>query len=363
MTLTMEPGTAAVQRTFTAQYPFALEAGGVLPEVRIAYRTWGELNAAKDNVVWVLHALTGDSDVVAWWPSVVGVDGIADPRRHFIVCANMVGSCYGSTGPLTIDPITREPWHGRFPQLTQRDIVWFFRALREHLGIQRIALLIGGSTGGQQALEWAFQEPERIGQLVTVAANARHSPWGIAFNEAQRMAIEADPTFLEDRADAGSSGLAAARGLAVLTYRSSASVNQHQHDKERGFDRFRASSYMRHQGAKLVRRVHAHSYHLLTRVMDSHDVGRGRGGTQEALSTLAVPTLSIGVSSDLLFPPADQRYIAEHVPGAVYREIDSYLGHDAFLLEQEKLAVILREEGVLREGVRSERVKDHRSEG
>ena len=347
MTLTLEPGTAAVQHTFTAQYPFALEAGGVLPEVRIAYRTWGELNAAGDNVVWVLHALTGDSDAATWWPSVVGIDGIADPRKHFIVCANMVGSCYGSTGPLTVDPITNEPWYGRFPQLTQRDIVWFFRALREHIGIEHIALLIGGSTGGQQALEWAFQEPERIGRLVVIAANARHSPWGIAFNEAQRMALETDPTFGEDRADAGSAGLAAARALAVLTYRSAASINQYQHDKERGYAGFRAASYLRHQGDKLVRRFNAHSYHLLTRVMDSHDVGRGRGGTVAALSELKVPTLSIGVSSDLLFPPSDQRYIAEHMTDAKYRELQSHLGHDAFLLEQQQLAAILREEGVL----------------
>lgn len=348
----MEPGTIAAQHTFTAKSPFTLEAGGVLQEVRIAYRTWGELNAAKDNVVWVLHALTGDSDAAAWWPAIAGHAGVADPRRHFIVCANMVGSCYGSTGPLTVDPATGEPWYGRFPQVTNSDIVRCFRTLREHLGVGRIALLIGGSTGGQQALEWAVQEPERISRLVVIAANARHSPWGIAFNEAQRMAIEADPTFATDRADAGSAGLAAARALAVLTYRSAASIDRDQHDKDRGFDRFRASSYMRHQGEKLVRRFNAHSYHLLGRAMDSHDVGRGRGGTREALSTLAVPTLSIGVSSDLLFPPADQLYIAEHVPGAVYREIDSDLGHDAFLLEQEKLAAILREEGVLGEAGR-----------
>ncbi len=347
MTRIVEPGTTS-QRTFTAQYPFALEAGGVLPEVRLAYRTWGELNAAKDNVVWVLHALTGDSDAATWWPRIVGAGMPADPRKHFIVCANMVGSCYGSTGPLTADPATGEPWYSRFPQLTNRDIVWFFRALRDHLGIRRIALMIGGSTGGQQALEWAFQEPDRIDRLVVVAANARHSPWGIAFNEAQRMAIEADPTFREDRSDAGSTGLAAARALAVLTYRSAASINQYQHDKERGFDGFRAAGYMRHQGNKLVQRFNAHSYHILSRAMDSHDVGRGRGGTKEALAQLIVPTLSVGVSSDLLFPPADQRYIAGHVPGAVYREIDSHLGHDAFLLEQEKLAAILQEENLLK---------------
>lgn len=348
MTLTLEPGTTAAQHTFTAQYPFALEAGGVLPEVRLAYRTWGELNAAKDNVVWVLHALTGDSDAATWWPEIVGIGKLADPRKHFIVCANMVGSCYGSTGPLTADPATGEPWYGRFPLVTNRDIVWFFRALRGHLGIRRIALMIGGSTGGQQALEWAFQEPDRIDRLVVVAANARHSPWGIAFNEAQRMALEADPTFTEDRSDAGSAGLAAARALAVLTYRSAASINQYQHDKERGFDGFRAAGYMRHQGHKLVQRFNAHSYHILSRAMDSHDVGRGRGGTKEALAQLTVPTISVGVSSDLLFPPADQRYVAEHVPGAVYREIDSHLGHDAFLLEQEKLAAILQEVNLLK---------------
>ncbi|MFT3885808.1 MAG: homoserine O-acetyltransferase [Flavobacteriales bacterium] len=300
----LEKSATIPLRTFVTRHPFALEAGGVLRGARVAYRTWGELNAAGDNVVWVLHALTGDTDAASWWPALIGPGRPADPRKHFIVCANMVGSCYGSTGPLTTDPGTGSPYYGTFPLLTQGDIVWFFRSLREHLGVQRIALLIGGSTGGQQALEWAFQEPERIGRLVVVAANARHSPWGIAFNEAQRMALEADPTFGEARPDAGSAGLAAARAMAVLTYRSAASINQYQHDADRGYDRFKAAGYMRHQGNKLVQRFNAHSYHVLTRAMDSHDVGRGRGGTNVALSSLRIPTLSIGVSSRSAVPAA-----------------------------------------------------------
>lgn len=331
------------RRAINVQHPFALVAGGVLPEVRITYRTWGVRSAADDNVVWVLHALTGDSDAAAWWPALIGPGRVFDPARHFIVCADMLGSCHGSTGPTTIDPTTGGPWYGRFPTLTQRDIVRGFRLLREQLGIARIATLIGASTGGQQALEWAVQEPDVIGRVVVIAANARHSPWGIAFNEAQRMAIEADPTFGEPRPDAGRAGLAAARAMAVLSYRSAASINARQLDAERGIAGHRAGTYMRHQGDKLVRRFDAYSYHLLTQVMDSHDVGRGRGGTDQVLQRLTVPTICIGVSSDLLFPPDEQRAIAARVPHAVYRELVSDLGHDAFLLEQEKLAAILHE--------------------
>jgi len=347
----MSPYTAPVVKdaaqVFLWPRPFALEAGGSLPELRLAYRTWGTLNDAGDNAVWVLHALTGDSDAAAWWPGLIGPGRALDTDRYFVVCANMPGSCYGSSGPLTIDPATGEAYHGRFPTVTHGDITRAFQLLRDHLGIRRIALMIGGSTGGQQVLEWACQEPAAIARIAPITANARHSPWGIGFNEAQRMALEADASFGEPRADAGHAGLAAARAIAMISYRSAASMNDRQREEDPRIDGYRAASYLRYQGKKLTGRFNAYSYHLLTRAMDSHDVGRGRGGTDHALAQLPMPVLSIGVDSDLLFLPEEQRHIASATPKGIYREIHSPVGHDAFLIEIDAIARILHEEGFL----------------
>lgn len=327
--------------------PFVTEGGTVLTSLRVAYRTWGEPNADASNVVWVCHALTGSADADTWWPDLIGPGRVIDTSTHFVVCANMLGSCYGSTGPTDVDPTTGRVHGLRFPLLTARDIVRAFDAVRAHLGIERIRVLIGGSMGGQHVLEWAAFAPERIERIVPIATNARHSPWGIAFNAAQRLALEADATFATDAPDAGQRGLAAARAIGMLSYRTSTLFDGTQRDEDERIDDYRAEQYQRYQGAKLVRRFHAHAYWTLSKAMDAHDIGRGRGGTGAALRAMTARTLVIGIDTDLLFPVREQQFIADMVPRAAYRQMRSPAGHDAFLLDQRQLANILINERIL----------------
>ncbi len=322
--------------------PFPLESGEALAGGRVAYRTWGQLNATRDNVVWVCHALTANADVLDWWPGLFGEGHFFDPADWFIVCANILGSCYGSTCPLDTDPTTGEARFQRFPLLTIRDLVAAHDALRQELGLARIHTLIGGSLGGQQALEWAVSQPEIIGHLVVIATSARHSAWGIAFNEAQRLAIEADATYHENRPGGGDAGLAAARAIALLSYRGHDAYCATQTEPDDSLLRdFRASSYQRYQGNKLVARFDAYSYVALTRAMDSHHLGRGRGSVAAALASIRARTLVLGITSDVLFPLIEQREIAQGIPGAVYGELDYSFGHDGFLLETVKITVAL----------------------
>ena len=311
-----------------------LESGETLTGARVAYRTWGQLNEDRDNVVWVCHALTANADVLGWWPGLVGPGCYFDPADWFIVCANVLGSCYGSTGPLDADPATGRPRFHRFPRLTIRDLVAAHEALRQALGLTDINTLIGGSLGGQQALEWAVQRPDLFDHLVVIATNARHSAWGIAFNEAQRLAIEADPTYAAGQPGGGDDGLRAARAVALLSYRSYAAYAATQTDSADELPaEHRASTYQRYQGNKLVARFDAYSYVALSRAMDAHHLGRGRGGVPAALRRIGARTLVLGITSDVLFPLSEQRELANHIPGAMYAELDSRYGHDGFLLE------------------------------
>jgi homoserine O-acetyltransferase len=327
---------------FQLPSPLQLESGETLAGARVAYRTWGQLNATRDNVVWVCHALTANDDVLDWWPGLFGEGYFFDPADWFIVCANILGSCYGSTCPLDVDPATGEARFQQFPLLTIRDLVAAHEALRQELGLTHIHTLIGGSMGGQQALEWAVSQPEAFAHLVVIATSARHSAWGIAFNEAQRLAIEADATYHENRPSGGDAGLAAARAVALLSYRGydAYSATQTDLDDNRLRD-FRASSYQRYQGNKLVARFDAYSYVVLTRAMDSHHLGRGRGGVAAALASIRARTLVLGITSDVLFPLAEQHLLAQGIPGAVYSELDSSYGHDGFLLETIKITQAL----------------------
>jgi homoserine O-acetyltransferase len=327
---------------FESHEPLALESGSELPGFTLAFTTQGKLNAAQDNVVWITHALTADADVSAWWSGLVGEGRLFDPAKDFIVCANVLGSCYGSTGPLSVNPATGEPWFHSFPLLTIRDIVAALDRLRQHLGISRIGTLVGGSLGGQQALEWAIAQPQIVQRLALIATNARHSAWGIAWNESQRLAIEADPSFAERRADAGAAGLKAARSVALLSYRHAGTYNSAQLDRDEKLRDFRAASYQQHQGDKLVRRFNAFSYVALSRAMDSHHVGRGRGGVEAALAKVQAKTLVIGIESDGLFPLDEQRLLAAHIPHAAFASIPSHYGHDGFLLETDALTAILK---------------------
>lgn len=282
---------------------FITEGGDTLPALTIAYHSWGQLNDKRDNVIWVCHAFTANSNIREWWPGTVGDGLMLDTERYFIICANIIGSCYGSTGPLDINPATGKQWLNDFPAITCRDQVRVHDILRQHLGITGIHTIIGASIGGHQALEYSIMYPEMIGRLVFIASNARQSPWAIAFNESQRLAIEADHGFREGDPRSAGSGLKAARALALLSYRNKLTYNSTQSEEtDDKLDGYRASSYQAYQGDKLVRRFNAWSYYRLTQVSDSHNAGRGRGGVKEALGSIKAKTLCIGISSDILFP-------------------------------------------------------------
>lgn len=317
-----------------------LESGQQLSDVHIAYHTYGTLNGDKSNVVWICHALTANSDAADWWPGMIGPGLPLDTNRYFVICANILGSCYGTTGPLSINPATGAPYYQHFPFITIRDMVQAHIQLRRHLGIDHIHLLIGGSIGGYQALEWSLTEPERIGQMFLLATSPAESAWGIAVHTAQRMAIEADGTWGQPSAAAGAKGLATARAIGMLTYRNYAIMVEKQADTDvNKTEDFKASSYMRYQGEKLVRRFNAYSYYLLSRAMDTHNIARGRTPSIEAaLQKIPQRTLIIGVSSDILCPVQEQQIMAANIPNTTYVEIDSAYGHDGFLVETPTIA-------------------------
>ncbi len=323
--------------------PLILESGESLSRFQIAYQTFGTLNADKSNVIWIVHALTANSDPFDWWPNVVGHGEVINPEEHFIICANALGSHYGSTNALAINPDSGEKYYYDFPLITNRDIVDGFIHLQEHLELPKIKLLIGASLGGQQALEWAVKSPNSIEKLILIATNAKHSPYGIAFNESQRLAIQADQTWNEKRDDAGINGLVAARSIALLSYRTAAGYELTQEDNSEDLENYRVTSYQKYQGEKLIKRFDAFSYWTLSKAMDNHNVGRGRGGISSALAHVKAITTIVGIDSDILFPTSEQKLLASKIPNAHYKEISSVLGHDGFLTESAKVSGILLE--------------------
>ncbi|WP_194774726.1 homoserine O-acetyltransferase family protein [Pararhodonellum marinum] len=334
--------TEMTHEIFSCDDELALESGETLPGFQLAFTTQGHLTTQKDNVIWILHALTGDANAHEWWNGLVGEDKLFDPTKHFIVCANLLGSCYGSTQPLSENPKTGNPYFYNFPNLTTRDMALSLEKLRAHLGIAQIHTLIGGSLGGQVALEWAHILGHKVQHSVIIAANAKTSAWTIGFNEAQRMAIESDCTWGQNNPEAGKKGLETARAIAMLTYRHPDSLEQNQADQQEKTDHYKVSSYLRYQGLKLANRFNALSYWVLSKAMDSHDIGRGRGGVEQALSEISSKVLTIGVDRDQLFLPSESQLIGSKVPKGTYREISSPYGHDAFLIEYEQLNYILK---------------------
>jgi len=320
---------------FHFQHPIALESGGTLPELTIAYTTYGQLNEKKSNVVWVCHALTANSNAADWWKGVVGPQHVIDPEKYFIVCANIIGSCYGSSGPLSINPATGQPYYHSFPLITIRDMVKAHILLRQHLGIDNIFLLMGGSMGGYQAMEWCVMEKDRINNLFLLATSPTESAWGIATHTAQRLAIEADCTWQNPSPAAGAKGLKAARAIGMLTYRNYGIMVQQQTDGDtEKLDHYKASAYIQYQGDKLAQRFNAYSYWLLTKSMDSHHIARDRGGNVHAvLQKMQQRTLIVGISSDILCPLTEQQFLAAHLPHATLIAIDSNYGHDGFMVE------------------------------
>lgn len=325
---------------YTHSEGLTLESGTHLPVLDIAYHTFGKLNAKRSNVIWIFHALTANTDISDWWVGLYGEGKLFDPERYFIICANMLGSCYGASSPQSKNPETGKPYFLDFPTFTVRDMVRSHQILAKHLGIEQIHLGIGGSMGGQQLLEWAINEPERFERIMPIATNAKHSAWGIGFNEAQRMALEADPEFRKPKLCTGTAGLKAARAIAMLSYRHYDTYYYSQQDEIEKIDDFKASSYQRYQGEKLSKRFCAHSYYYLSKAMDSHNVGRGRGGIAKALARITAKTQVVGISSDVLFPVHEQKFLADHIPNGEYAEINSYYGHDGFLVEFNQLGQI-----------------------
>ena len=325
----------------TLSTPFALEQGGTLTDCQVAYHSFGTLNAAGDNVVWVFHALTANSDPTDWWAGVIGAGSTIDPARHFIVCANVLGSFYGSTCPRSICPETGQPYGLDFPRFTVRDVVALHHQLRQHLGIQRVKIAIGGSFGGHQAMEFAWTAPRVVDSLVLLVTSARETAWSIAIRERQRMAMESDPSFYDNTETAGSIGIQTARAVGLLTYRTIQAYIDTQTDPEPVLSGYRAASYVRYQGKKLLQRFHAHCYWYLAHCLDSHHMGRGRKSIEAALAQLTMPATVIGIDSDLLVPSSEQRFLAAHLPNGQYHEIASAYGHDGFLIEVDAINAIL----------------------
>jgi homoserine O-acetyltransferase/O-succinyltransferase len=333
-------------QSFTYNKPFTLESGASIAQLHLTYTTLGKLNAKKDNVIWIFHALTANSNPAEWWPGLVGEGKLFDPARQFIICVNKPGSPYGSISPLSVNPANGELFYHDFPVFTIRDMVRAYQLLKDHLGIQKIFVALGGSTGGMQLLEWAIEEPSLFEFIVPIATNAVLSPWGVAFNASQRMAIEADATWLQRNPDAGQKGLAAARSIALLSYRhyNGYAITQ---PRDKAFVNlvpevtYAADNYQRYQGMKLVNRFNAVCYYRLTQAMDSHDVGRNRGSVEEALQKITARTLVIGIESDVLYPIHEQQYLKDQIRDADLLSISSDFGHDGFLLEYEKIETAL----------------------
>ncbi|WP_159788473.1 homoserine O-acetyltransferase MetX [Sodalinema gerasimenkoae] len=315
--------------------PFSLESGELLMEVEVAYRCWGTLNESGDNAVHICHALTGSADADEWWGPLFGEGRTFDGDRNFIVCSNVLGSCYGTTGPISLNPATGKPYGRAFPAITVRDMVRLQWRLLQGLGVKKLQFVIGGSLGGMQVLEWGKLYPDYVDRIVSIAAAGRHSPWCIAMSEAQRQAIFADPNWCNGNYEEDApptTGLAAARMMAMISYRATASFEERFGREVQENGKFAIASYLRYQGQKLVKRFDANTYVALTEAMDRHDVSGGEGDYLAALGAIAQPTLVVAIDSDLLYPPRDQQELAQWMPNAQLEWLSSPHGHDAFLI-------------------------------
>lgn len=337
---------SATLQIASAERPFQLESGETLGPVRIAYETYGRLNAERSNAILICHALTGDAhaagtderELPGWWDGLIGPGRAIDTDRWFVICSNVLGGCYGSTGPTSVDPKRGAPYGEQFPTITIRDIVRAQRLLLRKLGIERLHAAIGGSMGGMQVLEWGLLFPDHVQLLVPIATSARHSAWCIGFNAIAREAAELGRTLGNQEA-----GLRLARKVAMMTYRSDLELAERfarsgaRPGTPAPGEGFAVESYLEHHGRSLTARFDCDTYRTLTRAMDHHDVTAGRGDLAATLGAIEQPTLSIGIASDVLYPTREQREIAELVPNGIYRQIASLCGHDAFLIEIDQL--------------------------
>lgn len=334
-----------IRKEYIHKEIFEFEAGGSIQGLKVVYhcseRAWQKNDDRK--VIWICHALTANSDAQDWWPELVGPGKLFDTDRYFVICANMLGSAYGSSGPATINPETGSPYFFDFPKVTVRDIVRANDLVRRDLGIEKIDLMVGGSIGGFQSVEWTIMEPELFDKAILIACGARVTPWLTAWEESQRLALEADPTFRECASlKGGEAGLRCARSIALISYRSYEGYNATQAEADQDcLFADRAGSYQRYQGKKLSDRFDAYSYWYLSDSVNSNNVGRGRGGVEKALNSIKAGCTVIGIDSDRLFPVEEQKMMASAIPGATYHEITSKFGHDGFLLENDQLTEII----------------------
>ncbi|MGI9667180.1 MAG: homoserine O-acetyltransferase MetX [Acidimicrobiia bacterium] len=320
-----------MRHSVTLDGAFPLEKGGTLHDITVEVRTWGK---HRPNATLVCHALTGDANADQWWQGLFGPGRTLDQTEKFIVAMNVLGSCNGTTGPTSTDE-TGEQYGPTFPSVTIRDIVAVQRAVLDQLGVETLDLVIGGSMGGMQVIEWAVMYPDRVKAIAPIAVGAAQSPWAVGLSEAQRHAIVTDPAYesgwySQDAPPAG--GLATARMIAMCSYRSAASFDS-RFGRSETSDGFAVQSYLRHHGTKLVSRFDANSYLTLIAAMDSHDVGRGRGPAEAILRHVRARTLVIGVATDVLYPVSEVRRLAQAIPGARYAALDSPHGHDSFLID------------------------------
>lgn len=337
----------------TPKDPLRLERGGVLERVAVAFETYGKLDEDGRNAVLVCHALTGSAhaagvgareEVPGWWDPLIGPGKAIDTNRDFVICANVLGGCYGTTGPASLDPDTGRPYGFKFPRYTMRDAVAVQKRLVEALGVKSLKAVVGGSMGGMQVLEWAATYPEMVRAVVPIAIGARHSAWAIGLNEVARRAIMADPTWengeyqLERQPE---SGLGLARAIAMLSYRSFDSLES-KFGRERIGAGFEIASYLNYQGVKLVERFDANTYLLLTMAMDDYDIADGRGTPASVLKAMNMPALVMGIDSDVLYPEREAKALVEFMPNATYARIASPHGHDAFLIEFSQVSAHLR---------------------
>jgi homoserine O-acetyltransferase len=320
------------------QHPGAidLENGETLEAVQIGYRTWGE---PRSEAILICHALTGSADADDWWEGLFGPSRTFDPDNDYIIASNVLGGCYGTTGPTSTRPGSSE-WYGRdFPRVTIRDMVQVQARLVEHLQVEQLRLVIGGSMGGMQALEWAAMYPDLVGGAAAIGVGSHHSAWSVAFSEAQRAAIWADPKFLDGAYEPGEgpdNGLSVARIIAMISYRGRANFES-RFGRKTLEDEFEIQSYLRYQGQKLVGRFDANTYLRLVDAMDSHDLARGRGEMADVLTGMKTPFLAVGISSDILYPATEVEELASALPNARYQMLHAPQGHDSFLIDMANL--------------------------
>jgi len=349
----IESATIAVE-LFDSNGPLHLECGLDFAPVTVAYETYGRLNKKGTNAIHVCHALTANTHAAGtppqpgWWDGLIGPGKAFDTDKYFVVCSNILGSCYGTTGPSTFNPKARQPYRASFPAITVRDIVRVQKRLLEILGVRQLVTVCGSSLGGMQVLEWGIMYPDFCRTIIPISTSSKQSAWCIALNTIARTAIMGDPDWNEGNyTDQPRRGLSMARMVGMVSYRSPEELEQRFGRERQGgnaFDfsnQFQVESYLAYQGQKLVERFDANTYITLSRAMDLHDVGRGRGETRDVLKSIKARTLCIGVSSDIRYPTREQKELVTLIPDARYDEVQSIHGHDAFLIEFEHLNRII----------------------